>query len=271
MQTMEQLLGALEGAGSKRHVGHEKFDPGGLVAAALSIDPDRVDVPERAGVARPQDWLPRDKAASFLDYRGRRMEDRPGMIPRACHMVADDMEVPMRRKLLEAGMATIVPESQVSRRADGRRLVGGLCGVGHKVHSDRLIFYRRPQNFFDRPLRWAHLPLGVMLCNLIVGFGEAAAASGDDLRTCFYALANTQDAVLFNAFGRCFGGGAWEKYGGARGVRSLLAMTVIGMGDVNAVDIAQETHEAILRTFGCMREGEVIRYGFAMPSPCTLR
>ena len=38
------------------------------------------------------------------------------------------------------------------------------------------------------------------------------------------------------------------------------------MGDLNAVDIAQETHVEILRDAGCMLPDEVLAYGSALPA-----
>ena len=47
-----------------------------------------------------------------------------------------------------------------------------------------------------------------------------------------------------NCFGRQFDGGGLDKFGGEKGAKYFLGFKVIGMGDVNAVAIAQEMHLA---------------------------
>ena len=49
----------------------------------------------------------------------------------------------------------------------------------------------------------------------------------------------------------------------------ILCFCVQGTGDLNAVDVAQEVHEAVLRQYGTMRETEVLRNGEPMPSGPT--
>ena len=41
------------------------------------------------------------------------------------------------------------------------------------------------------------------------------------------------------------------------------------MGDRAAVDIAQESHTNLLRTYGGMAEGEVLRYRHPLPAPTS--
>jgi len=42
------------------------------------------------------------------------------------------------------------------------------------------------------------------------------------------------------------------------------------MGDLNAVDIAHETHRAVLKHWGCMDPTEEIKYGYVFPRGPTL-
>ena len=73
--------------------------------------------------------------------------------------------------------------------------------------------------------------------------------------------------MRFNCLGRRIaGGGQWERFGGLPGCSYRLALAVIGMGDQAAVDVAQASHECCLRASGCMRDGEVTRYGWSFPS-----
>ena len=72
--------------------------------------------------------------------------------------------------------------------------------------------------------------------------------SGEDLSTYFYQLRQLPAFLSRNAFGRAFDGGDYADFGGSPGVRYRMALCVIPIGDLNAVDIAQETHLSVLRT-----------------------
>ena len=67
-----------------------------------------------------------------------------------------------------------------------------------------------------------------------------------------------------NAFGRGFTGESYKEFGGVPGVKYRLALAVIPMGDLNAVDVAQTCHEEILRRAGV--GPELMKYGFPLPS-----
>ena len=56
-----------------------------------------------------------------------------------------------------------------------------------------------------------------------------------------------------------------EEVGGDSSMRYHLCLTVVPMGDLNGVDIAQHTHESILENHGCLVPGTVIRYGKELP------
>ena len=47
--------------------------------------------------------------------------------------------------------------------------------------------------------------------------------------------------------------------------RYHLCFVVVGMGDLNAVDIGQAYHEDVLKSGGCMQDGEVLQYGKPLP------
>ena len=44
-----------------------------------------------------------------------------------------------------------------------------------------------------------------------------------------------------------------------------MCLRVVATGDLNAVDIAQETHRAMLSEAGCMSEEVVLQYDFPAP------
>ena len=58
---------------------------------------------------------------------------------------------------------------------------------------------------------------------------------------------------------------AVTAFGGKPGVSYRLALRVVAMGDLNAVDIAQQTHTDLLSNAGCMLDKNVLVYGRALP------
>ena len=74
-------------------------------------------------------------------------------------MIEAGDEVYLARRMLQLGMATLVPEDQVPRRPDGRPLLAGWFAVPHKEGSDRLILDRRPQSATESRLHPSVWPL----------------------------------------------------------------------------------------------------------------
>ncbi len=106
-----------------------------------------------------------------------------------------------------------------------------------------MIFDRRPQNAGELRLGWAKLLLGSQLSRLVLPPSSGMRCSGDDLRTWFYQLLNAPESLARNVFGRVFDGSEVDpRYGGRPGVSYRMALRVIAMGDLNAVDIAQQKH-----------------------------
>ena len=60
-------------------------------------------------------------------------------------------------------------------------------------------------------------------------------------------------------------GAHFTDLGYTAGEKYYLAFRVVCMGDVNATDIAQETHTEILKDAGCMDASEVLTYGVTTP------
>lgn len=238
---------------------------------AMPVDPRRVQIPELAGVLNPADVLPDPFRNSFLDVE-RRVESgwdlaRPHKF---CYRVDESREHELRLRLLESGMAQLIPSEDVPQYVCGRSLLAGLFSVPHKQEYDRLIFDRRPANAGEVRLAWSHLPYGPQLCRLIVREGEVVRGSGDDLRTFFYQLLNAPSSLPRNCFGREFLGDAYQAFGSAPGRRYRLCLRVLAMGDLNAVDIAQSTHRCLLQGAGCVSPAEELVYGAKLPISRTL-
>ena len=62
----------------------------------------------------------------------------------------------------------------------------------------------------------------------------------------------------------------YEAYGASPDVEYMLTMSCIGMGDLNAVDVAEECHLECLRDAGALGEG-LLQWGDPLPSDATLQ
>ena len=221
------------------------------------MDTNRLAVPEQAGTVKPEEWLPRSKRELFTAPRQSGLARGP--TPRGCYMVSRAEEDRLRKRLLDSKMAALIPESEVPLTPEGNPLLAGLFCVGHKPTTDRMIFDRRPGNHLDLRFGWCRLPLGSQLTQMVVEPHESVRGSGDDLRAFFYCLRNWPAHVRYNAFGRSFLGDDWVSYGARCGQRYRLALLVVPMGDCNAVDVAQESHRAVLHQFSCLdRRHEIV-------------
>lgn len=239
--------------------------------SALPVVPSRVVLPEHAGCVDPARLLPAKLRDEFLDVKSRvRGDSRVEDLPKFCYRVAAGDEPGLRLRFLESQMAVAVPVDQIPRTTAGRPLLAGLFGVIHKDDRDRLIFDRRPANHLEHRLRWSHLPYGPQLCRLVLDSSTAIRCSGDDLRSYFYYLANAPDAIVRNAFGRAFDGAGYERYGTKAGTQYLLCLRTLAMGDLNAVDIAHESHRSLLQSFECMQSDHEVVYGQILPDSRVL-
>lgn len=173
------------------------------------------------------------------------------------------------RKLYQADVIAFLQKSEVL--AEGRRLIkGGLFCVPHKPESDRLINDRRPLNLRERRLNWCQLPAGPMLTQLILNKDESIRASGDDLQNYFYLIKHLESWHHRNAFGQAFKGALLPELGLEPSQWYVPAFKVVCMGDTNGVDLAQATHESLLRNAGCLDAHQTLIYGRIFPSSSTL-
>ena len=54
-----------------------------------------------------------------------------------------------------------------------------------------------------------------------------------------------------------------------KGDRMACCFKGLGMGDHAAVDVAQESHTNLLKSFGAMRDEELLKYRLPMPNPSS--
>ena len=223
--------------------------------AAQSVDPSRISLPERVGTVDPLKFLCPERQ-HVLDHLDALVlpEDRwPSPLPRPCHMVSPKDEAAVNQKMIDSKMAVLVDESLIPRGGDGRKLLSGLFCVPHKLESDRLIFDRRPGNATESRLSWITLPHGTQMCQLRLKPGEHVRASADDISNYFYHLKLPDNAGKRSGFGQVITGGAAVKLGGLSSGRYHLVSCVWNMGDHNAVDVAQATHEEVLIKGGALK------------------
>ena len=147
---------------------------------------------------------------------------------------------------------------------------GGLFAVPHKPESDRLINDRRPLNIGEKRLNWCALPSGVMLNQLILADHQSVRASGDDLGNSFYLIRHLDAWLPRNCFGHAIRGKkiTWLNLEPNR--LYYPSFKVVCMGGTNGVDIAQATHEGVLRAANCLRPEQTLVYGKLFPPSDTL-
>ncbi len=241
------------------------------ISSAMDVRPNRMSLPECAGIIDPSDFLKGQHLKDFTDIQNVVPHDiSPEPPTKGCFKVRPDEVREVYTRLLESGVATLIPEEMALRDESGRIVSGGLFAVPHKAETDRIICDRRPQNELERRLVWAKLPHGALLTQLIVPKGFSVRGSGDDLSNYFYLLKHREEWLHRNAVGPTITGAGFEKFGFDPKKNYILSFVVIPMGDLNAVDIAQQTHLEILRDCGTMSPSEVIAYRSPLPASTCL-
>ena len=69
--------------------------------------------------------------------------------------------------------------------------------------------------------------------------------------------------------GEAISGKLLADFGADPEVEYFIALRIICMGDLNAVDLAQGIHEQVLKDCGCMNPDDVIQYGHPTPESDT--
>ena len=234
---------------------------------AKNVSPSRMSLPDKAGIIDPCKFLKGEKLKTFKNMTQLvPMDFTPVQPVQGCFKVQEQDILQVYRRLLVSGVAALLPEELGVKDCQGNTITGGLFAVDHKPESDRIILDRRPFNEIERRLVWAKLPHGCLLTQLIVPKGWSVRGSGDDLSNYFYLLKQNDDWLPRNVVGKSFDGQGFEDFGGKAGQKYLLSFRVVAMGDLNAVDIAQQVHLEILRDCNCMQPGEVLAFKSPLPA-----
>ena len=253
-----------------------------LLQVALSVDPSRVAHPEQAGGLITESVLEEPYRSQFLDVNARALPSHlcDQSVVTACHKISLEDEKELLIKLFKCGMAEFIDEQDLlvrcidpkTGRNRSRILAGGWFCVKHKDTTDRLIYDRRPRNRREQRFRWARLPHGTQLCQLVLAPDESVRGSLDDLSNFFYCLSQAPGASKFNPVGR-----RWHSHQ----IKSLVGLDlpartsfraclkVQGMGDHNGPDIAQLCHEGLLRRAQCLCDHEQLRFDTTVPQGKT--
>ena len=176
--------------------------------------------------------------------------DRPYCKPPRV-MVSDDDWGPLARGLVSRGLCTVIRESEVFQ-VKGKGLFNGLFAVSKQewqgpVEICRLIMNLRPINACSRSLMGdtGTLPMVTSLGSIVLTPEETLLTSSEDIR-CFFYLFRTPEAwIKHMAFGRAVPKDLVPLHFGDE--RGFLASTVLPMGYLNSVGIAQHVHRLVVR------------------------
>ena len=109
------------------------------------------------------------------------------------------------------------------------------------------------------------LPLGSQLIHLVLDTFETVRSSGDDLECFFYTLSHHPTWYPKNAIGRRPNGADFADMGAIPGKIYRACLKVAAMGDPNGVATAQQTHEALFTSAGCLHANQGVRYSGVTP------
>jgi len=259
-QHLHENLIALASSGSHRHIST-------LVnCCAFETQPERVKLPAKAGIIRPEDHLKGEHRYQFTHQELWTMDPEPPGRPRPCHLISHSNEAILRRRLLDAGAATLVPLCDVPRDPHtGDIITAGVFSVSHSEAYDRMICDRRPFNHGEHRAKWLRLPLGGMLVRVVLHRPESVRGSGYDLSAYFTQLKEHISGLLRNLIGRPFSGRDHVQDGADASATYMLALTTISMGDRNAVDVAEVTHVEMLSDGDALCREGLLQWGDVFP------
>ncbi len=251
---------------SKQAGPYMKLDDGSL-SGALPVVAARVAVPEAAGTVDPLQFLGKERGEVVANLDRLRLPEHlwPD-IPVACHRVPQEEEAGLVRKLLAHGMVRLLPECELPHDKHGKLLCGGFFCVPKNTSEDRLIFDRRPENSTMERIVWAKLPAGACFTRMLLEPNQYLRGSGDDLRNFYYTLKLPESWVKYNSVGRRVDARVVQEAGGDPSIPYRMCLRVLGMGDTNACDIAQATHESILQAKDLLTTDTRLEYGESVPS-----
>jgi hypothetical protein len=137
-----------------------------------------------------------------------------------------------------------------------------LFAVAKDEEKDRQIHHRKRRNLREKHLVGAsrELPHAVLLCQLLLGKDKVPVCSVDDVKDFYHAYRASEARARSSPVGRAFRVAevshleGWKTAISRGRIRPgdlvVCCFKGLGMGDHAAVDIAQESHVNLIRTFG---------------------
>ena len=156
-----------------------------------------------------------------------------------------------------------------------------LFAVAKDQDKDRQILHRKKRNRREIHLPGASrfLPHGVLLSQLSLGDGDVCVASVDDVKDFYHAYSASESRARSSPVGPTLAvreishlvacRDALKRKAISRHDQVVCCFKGLGMGDHAAVDIAQESHVNLLKSFGAMRDDECLSYRTPLPRPVS--
>ena len=251
--------------------GPDRFVAQLVNCCASEVKADRVKLPRRAAGIRPELFLKGEMQRQFCHQDEWTLHPEPPGRPRPCHLISREQERLLRKRLLDAGALRLVPLREAPRDPrTGKVITSGWFAVPHSEEWDRLITDRRPFNHGECRAKWLRLPLGSMLVRVILHRGMSLRGSGYDLSSYFTQLREHPSGLLRNLAGRIFSGEDAVELGGNADEKYVAGLLCIGMGDLNAVDVAQLTHLEMLSDGDALHLPGLLQWGDNFPQDASL-
>ena len=199
-------------------------------------------------------------------------------------MVSRKEWIKVLRRFKRANMCDLLELCDVARDPQGCALIAGAFAVTKKGGRLRLIVDRRPWNQWERSLKGLVLPHGVLFSKLVLEPDEVIRLSLRDVQNFYYVLRVPDQRVPYQGVGPAVSRAWWAEgcpdWGmgdifppeGAdvysvpdHGLWGQPALTVVLMGDLNGVTVAQETHRNIGLRQHVFKPSEELQLGRPTP------
>ena len=268
-------LDSLPYARHKRQFGESSQGAAFAATKALPVVADRLSLPDQVENFDPRPYLSEKFRTIFED-------------PDTLLKTPEDMPPPIHIK----GTASRTELLKVFARWDqlGRLFVCKtdevnfldrceLFAVAKDVDRDRQILHRKRRNRREYHVvgESRNLPHAVLLTQLPLGRDLVCACSVDDIRDFYHAYVATEKRARSSPVGPSF---RWGEVAHLKAAQAALAANRIttgdrlvccfkglGMGDHAAIDIAQESHVNLLRSWGTFLPEETLNYRHPLPKP----
>ena len=268
-------LDSLPYARHKRQFGESSQGAAFAATKALPVVADRLSLPDQVENFDPRPYLSEKFRTIFEDPDTllKTPEDMPPPIHiKGTASRTELLKVFARWDQLERLFVCKTDEVNFLDRCE-------LFAVAKDVDRDRQILHRKRRNRREYHVvgESRNLPHAVLLTQLPLGRDLVCACSVDDIRDFYHAYVATEKRARSSPVGPSF---RWGEVAHLKAAQAALAANRIttgdrlvccfkglGMGDHAAVDIAQESHVNLLRSWGTFLPEETLNYRHPLPKP----